>query len=63
MTQLTSNTQAFVHKEQYGKSTKKRKSAMKTMKKKPMGTAKPAAKGAAKRKPMGRLSKPKKQGY
>ena len=36
MSQLTSNTQAFVHKEQYGKSTKKRKTSMKTMKKKPM---------------------------
>ena len=47
MTQLTSNTQAFVHKEQYGKSTKKRKSAMKTMKKKPMK----------------KISKPKKKGY
>lgn len=37
MTQLTSNTQAFVHKEQYGKSTKKRKTSMKhPMKKKPV---------------------------
>jgi len=52
MSQLTSNTQAFVHKEQYGKSTKKRKSAMKTMKKKPM-----------KKTPMKKMGKPKKQGY
>jgi hypothetical protein len=52
MSQLTSNTQAFVHKEQYGKSTKKRKTAMKTMKK-PM----------PKKKPMKKMGKPKKQGY
>jgi len=52
MTQLTSNTQAFVHKEQYGKSTKKRKTAMKTMKK-PM----------PKKKPIKKMGKPKKQGY
>jgi hypothetical protein len=53
--QTTSNTSAFIHKQQYGGKKK-----MKDMKKKPMKKAavkKPMAKGAKK------MAKPKKQGY
>jgi hypothetical protein len=50
--QSTSNTKAFIHKEQYGGKKK-----MKDMKKKPMKKATP------KKKPMKKLGKPKKQGY
>lgn len=58
MTQLTSNTQAFVHKEQYDKSTKKGKKTMKP----PMKKAAPK-KDMTKKKPMKKMAKPKKQGY
>ncbi len=50
--QSTSNTKAFIHKEQYGGKKK-----MKHMKKKPMKKATP------KKKPMKKMGKPKKQGY
>ena len=50
--QSTSNTKAFIHKEQYGGKKK-----MKDMKKKPMKKTIP------KKKPMKKLGKPKKQGY
>ena len=50
--QSTSNTKAFIHKEQYGGKKK-----MKDMKKKSMKKATP------KKKPMKKMGKPKKQGY
>jgi hypothetical protein len=50
--QTTSNTKAFIHKEQYGGKKK-----MKDMKKKPIKNATP------KKKPMKKMAKPKKQGY
>jgi len=55
--QSTSNTKAFIHKEQYGGKKK-----MKDMKKKPMPKA-PTKKAMAKKKPMKKMGKPKKQGY
>ena len=50
--QTTSNTSAFIHKQQYGVKKK-----MKDMKKNPMKKAMP------KKKPMKKMGKPKKQGY
>ena len=51
--QSTSNTKAFIHKEQYGGKKKMKH----PMKKKPMKKTTP------KKKPMKKLGKPKKQGY
>jgi hypothetical protein len=51
--QSTSNTKAFIHKEQYGGKKKMKH----PMKKKPMKKEMP------KKKPMKKMGKPKKQGY
>ena len=56
--QSTSNTKAFIHKEQYGGKKKMKH----PMKKKPMPKA-PTKKAMAKKKPMKKMGKPKKQGY
>ena len=62
--QSTSNTKAFIHKEQYG-GKKKMKHPMSTAAKKAKTMSKKAA-TKAKKKPMGtakKMANPKKQGY
>jgi len=62
--QTTSNTKAFIHKEQYG-GKKKMKYPMSAAAKKAGAMGKKAA-AKAKKKPMGtakKMAKPKKQGY
>jgi len=62
--QTTSNTKAFIHKEQYGgkKKMEKKKSRVRTVKPAPK-KGNPGAILDRKKKPKKKLDKPKKQGY